>query len=120
MEKLCSNCQRPFNCSVSKPTTCWCTSIPAIFSATEGADCLCSNCLIEQFQARVSAYVDDLQAGKIKNLAPHYHTASLQEGIDYYMENGLMVLSSWFHLKRGGCCGNACRHCPYEHINVKK
>ncbi|MEZ0130904.1 DUF5522 domain-containing protein, partial [Flavobacterium sp. LBUM151] len=19
----------------------------------------------------------------------------------------------WFHLKRGTCCGNNCRHCPY-------
>lgn len=36
------------------------------------------------------------------------------EGIDYYFENGLMVLTSLFLLKRGYCCGNGCRHCPYD------
>lgn len=37
----------------------------------------------------------------------------LTEGIDYYFENGLMVLTKHFLLKRGFCCGNNCRHCPY-------
>jgi hypothetical protein len=35
------------------------------------------------------------------------------EGIDYYFENGLMVLTAYFLKKRGYCCGNDCRHCPY-------
>ena len=35
------------------------------------------------------------------------------EGVDYYYENGLMVLTALFLLKRGYCCGNGCRHCPY-------
>ena len=37
----------------------------------------------------------------------------LVEGLDYYFENGLMVLTARFLLKRGYCCGNGCRHCPY-------
>lgn len=37
----------------------------------------------------------------------------LVEGLDYYFENGLMVLTAHFLLKRGYCCGNGCRHCPY-------
>ena len=32
---------------------------------------------------------------------------------DYYMENGLMVFTASYHLKRGYCCKNGCRHCPY-------
>lgn len=33
---------------------------------------------------------------------------------DYYFDtNGLMVFSRAYHLKRGYCCGNGCRHCPY-------
>ncbi|MBY0451848.1 MAG: hypothetical protein K2P92_02355, partial [Bdellovibrionaceae bacterium] len=28
-------------------------------------------------------------------------------------ENGLMVMTAAYHLKRGTCCGNGCRHCPY-------
>lgn len=33
---------------------------------------------------------------------------------------GYIVITSFGHLKRGKCCGNKCRHCPYNHINVKK
>jgi len=36
------------------------------------------------------------------------------EGIDYYFENGLMVLTANYLLKRGYCCGNGCRNCPYQ------
>ncbi len=35
------------------------------------------------------------------------------EGVDYYFDEGLMVLTGHFLLKRGFCCGNKCRHCPY-------
>lgn len=37
---------------------------------------------------------------------------------DFYFENGLLVMTEHFHLKRGYCCGNKCKHCPYEHKNV--
>lgn len=37
---------------------------------------------------------------------------------DFYFENGLMVMTETYHLKRGFCCGQACRHCPYKHMNV--
>lgn len=36
-----------------------------------------------------------------------------KEGVDYYFENGLMVLTAAFLRKRGYCCGSGCRHCPY-------
>ncbi len=36
------------------------------------------------------------------------------ENIDYYFENGLMVLTAHFLKKRGYCCANGCRHCPYQ------
>lgn len=43
----------------------------------------------------------------------------LIEGLDfYYNENGLMVLTAQYHLNRGDCCGNGCKHCPYGYINV--
>ena len=36
------------------------------------------------------------------------------EGVDYYFAaDGLMILTAHFLLKRGYCCGNGCRHCPY-------
>lgn len=40
---------------------------------------------------------------------------------DYYInDDGLMVFTAAYHLKRGVCCGSKCKHCPYEYKNVKK
>ena len=36
----------------------------------------------------------------------------------YYDEQGFMVFTAKFLLGRGVCCGNDCKHCPYEHIHV--
>lgn len=44
---------------------------------------------------------------------------NLIEGFDYYYnEHGYMVLTEAYHLERGSCCGNGCKHCPYEYSNV--
>ena len=40
--------------------------------------------------------------------------APLIEGLDFYFEDGLMVLTSRYLLNRGYCCSNGCRHCPYD------
>jgi hypothetical protein len=43
------------------------------------------------------------------------------EGIHFYFdESGLMVLTQKYHLERGFCCGNGCRHCPFDYENVSK
>ena len=43
----------------------------------------------------------------------------LKEGVDYYFnENGLIVLTEKYHLDKGYCCGNGCKHCPYEYESV--
>ncbi|WP_226391159.1 DUF5522 domain-containing protein [Penaeicola halotolerans] len=38
---------------------------------------------------------------------------TLQEGDFYLNESGLMVFTAQYHLRRGYCCGNGCKHCPY-------
>jgi hypothetical protein len=38
----------------------------------------------------------------------------MQEGVDFYFnENGFMVFTAAYHLKRGHCCKNKCKHCPW-------
>lgn len=37
----------------------------------------------------------------------------LTEGEDFYVENGLYVFTASYLKRRGYCCGNNCRHCPY-------
>lgn len=31
---------------------------------------------------------------------------------------GYTVFTEEFHKKRGKCCGNGCRHCPFDYVNV--
>ena len=37
---------------------------------------------------------------------------------DFYWEGGTMVLTEDYHKRRGYCCGNGCRHCPYQPKNL--
>lgn len=43
-------------------------------------------------------------------------SGELKEDVDYYFDNGLMVLTAGYLLKRGYCCRNGCRHCPYPQL----
>jgi hypothetical protein len=38
---------------------------------------------------------------------------------DFYYENGRRVMTESYHRRRGTCCGNKCRHCPYEPAHKK-
>jgi hypothetical protein len=43
----------------------------------------------------------------------------LIEGEDYYVnEQGLVTFTASYLLHRGYCCGNGCRHCPYDYEAV--
>ncbi len=48
------------------------------------------------------------------------------EDADFYWEGAALVFTARYHLRRGYCCGNGCRHCPYrhekedEHVAVKE
>mmetsp|Transcript_42609 Transcript_42609/g.103060 ORF Transcript_42609/g.103060 Transcript_42609/m.103060 type:complete len:429 (-) Transcript_42609:160-1446(-) len=43
------------------------------------------------------------------------HLRALQNGSTTYIDppTGFTVFTDLIHLKRGNCCGNKCRHCPY-------
>lgn len=44
----------------------------------------------------------------------------LVEGEDFYREGGAVVFTARFLLRRGYCCRNGCRHCPYEFRKEKR
>lgn len=56
---------------------------------------------------------------KQNELNENKNREKLSEGIDYYFENGLMVLTARFLKKRSYCCNNNCRHCPYRKLESK-
>lgn len=44
---------------------------------------------------------------------------NILEGIHFYNdEKGNFVFTEKYHLHRGYCCGNGCKHCPYNFENV--
>jgi len=49
----------------------------------------------------------------ILNLFIKETTQSSMEPEDYYYQGGNMVMTEQYHKKRGYCCKNGCKHCPY-------
>jgi hypothetical protein len=33
--------------------------------------------------------------------------------VHYYMDDTRVVFTALYHVQRGECCGNKCKHCPY-------
>ena len=43
----------------------------------------------------------------------------MEQEVDYYFnEDGLMVFTAAYHLKRGFCCKNKCKHCPWNYGKI--
>jgi len=34
--------------------------------------------------------------------------------VHYYIEHDKVIFTEQYHLQRGQCCNNNCRHCPYK------
>src|SRR5687767_9493940 len=59
---------------------------------------------------------------KPQNIYYEVHSRACINGESTYNdpETGYTVFTEVAHRKRGKCCGNKCRHCPFQHCNVKK
>lgn len=91
---FCPRCGVAFECNPQNISACHCSTIKLhkweqLYIAAKFKDCLCNNCL------------NDLKI----------EFARLPE---YYIEGGLYVFTEKFHIKRGACCKNGCRHCPFR------
>jgi hypothetical protein len=55
-----------------------------------------------------------------------YHNYKILEnkefelGRHYYLEKGKVVFTELYHKQRGYCCGNGCKHCPYNPKHKKE
>ncbi len=104
---ICPLCGERNNCKQADPTTppkpCWCEllSVPPALLAQIPAEqrqkaCICQKC-ITKFAAQENAAKETLAAS------------------DFYIDStGLTVFTAEYLRKRGYCCDNNCRHCPYK------
>ena len=110
--KTCQKCKQLFACYSGG---CWCGALPRIFPLDANKDCYCPSCLKLEVQQKIDRTLAHLtldECKKIKNLGEVQNPV---EGVDFYInENGYHVFTQWYHLRRGTCCGNGCKHCPYH------
>jgi hypothetical protein len=93
----CKRCGEAFGCGAGDTSKkCWCEAAPPLRPIpTQYENCLCPKCL------HSFAKTNSNESG------------DLIEGEDFYYEKNLMVFTEKYHLKKGHCCKNNCRHCPY-------
>ncbi|WP_210798051.1 DUF5522 domain-containing protein [Pseudoalteromonas ostreae] len=113
----CSQCQATLNCNVDDINACWCNELPAILPLdSTTTSCLCRDCTL----TKINLFLNTLYKRPLKEqlaFAKSFHSNdNLIEHLDYEMQNSYMVFSRWFFLKRGKCCKNNCKNCPYKNI----
>lgn len=86
----CPSCGRDNQCQAGSAEPCWCVASAAKGSGGDGESCLCPDCLAKKPKEEISIFDED------------------------------GALSREFLLSRGECCGNKCRNCPYNWINVQE
>ncbi|USH04135.1 hypothetical protein K6Q96_10785 [Grimontia kaedaensis] len=83
-------------------------------AAGDNLSCLCKTCLAKHINEKLESLYQEYSTNDLIRLAkPYREQKELVEGLDYTIERGFYVFSAWYHLRRGSCCGNGCRHCPY-------
>ena len=113
-EKKCTICEAKFTCGNAKGISCWCSALPTIMEVSLEQDCLCPNCLAIEIKERIDKYLSTCSHQEALVWASQYrNNSTLVQNIDYTIEGGNYVFSRWYHLKRGACCENGCRNCPY-------
>lgn len=110
----CSQCQATLNCNADNIKACWCNELPTILPLESTAtSCLCRDCTLN----KINQFLNNLYKLPLKKqlafAKPFYTNANLIEHLDYEMQNSYMVFTRWFFLKRGTCCKNSCKNCPF-------
>lgn len=117
INKTCSRCGTALKCGATETNgSCWCNNYPPLFAPDPLIDCMCKQCLHNATKEKVNNYVAEMTVEKAftDNIAKDLpKTKHFIEDIDYYLEKSFWVFTAWHHLKRGYCCKNGCRHCPY-------
>ena len=104
----CPRCDKSMVCLPASIEICPCNEVTVsselkVFLQKTKYGCLCSICLAE-LEALITQ-------SKSEN-AP-LRPDKLLIDIHYYIDNGQYVFTEYYHIRRGHCCENNCRHCAY-------
>lgn len=110
--KICTHCKAPIACKADDIENCDCTKVTLsnatkLFLANSFHKCLCNACLTKFEQMQEYAQTHEFSKRR----------SQMEEGVHYYIENGYFVFTELYHLMKGQCCQNGCRHCVYGFKN---
>eukprot|EP00796_Vickermania_ingenoplastis_P003892 gene3893-2762_t len=97
---------------------------PVRISVTCHTSASTPRCLSRKTVARGCSPATTYRKNEIEQTLPQdieeLHAAAVEHGEETYIDpnTGLTVFTRIAHLKKKKCCGNYCRHCPYNHCNV--
>ena len=113
--KNCHACGAVFTCDVTQQNeACWCFGYPAVLQPDNRQGCYCQDCLGHIISSSINEFIDTTPHLEALALASKFKGSdTLLKDIDYTIEQGNYVFSRWYHLKRGTCCGNGCKNCPF-------
>ncbi len=115
----CSQCQATLNCNVDDINACWCNELPAILPLdSTTTSCLCRDCTLTKINLFLNALYQQPLKNQLSFAASFSSHNPLIENLDYTMQNNYMVFSRWFFLKRGTCCKNNCKNCPFKNTKL--
>jgi len=113
--KKCPRCKASLECKQGNVAHCQCSQVEISGATKEYLkktqyDCLCKSCLSE-----LNHMVKMTERYEFTN-SPNL----LVEKLHYYRENGFWVFTEFYHMLRGSCCGNGCKHCAYGYVKKEE
>lgn len=107
IDKTCPKCGILFQCNSVEVSQCQCNIVldeaTLDFLKKTTYDCLCSQCL-QHYDTLIKKSTQYQFPTQKNSFIEHTH---------YYLENGYWVFTELYHVLRGHCCKNNCRHCAY-------
>lgn len=111
-DTICTHCKTSITCNVEDIAKCDCSKVEVSnntknFLKSTYHKCLCNTCL-----EKINILVERSKQGDFPK-----RRSEMVEGIHYYMENEYFIFTEYYHLLKGQCCQNGCRHCVYGFKN---
>ena len=71
---------------------------------------------------RISRVARKMRSALLSPDLEELHLVACAAGQETYVDpaSGYTVFTAFAHWKRGKCCGSACRHCPFGHVNAPR